>query len=164
MNLRMRSTCSIAMVLGAIGCGSTPGQNTAAAAPALKTSGQPEELTYHPSLGVNLTRMTRTASGLYFQDLLAGNGAVVASGQVVRVNYLGWLADGSIFDQRLLTVQLGQGQLIPGWEEGLIGMRAGGRRLLVIPPGLAYGNESPAPSVPANATLIFDVQMVQVQP
>jgi peptidylprolyl isomerase len=150
------------------GCSSSPAEDLATPAPVLTTSGQPEELTYAPSLGVDLTRMTRTASGLYYQDLLAGNGAVAAGGQYVRVNYIGWLADGREFDRsrdgRPLTVQLGQGRLIQGWEEGLIGMRAGGRRLLVIPPELAYGNQSPAPSVPANATLIFDVQLVQVRP
>lgn len=165
---RLRSAGVIAVMLLVSGCSSNPAQGTATPAPVLKTSGQPEELTYAPSLGVNLTRMTRTVSGLYYQDLLVGNGAVAASGQVVRVNYIGWLADGSMFDQsqdgRPLTVQLGQGRLIQGWEEGLIGMRAGGRRLLVIPPGLAYGDQSPAPSVPVNATLIFDVQLAQVRP
>lgn len=157
----------IAVILLSTSCSSRPAGDLATA-PILKTTGQPEELVYAPNLGVSLTRMTRTVSGLYYQDLLVGNGAVAASGRVVRVNYIGWLADGSMFDQsqdgRPLTVQLGQGRLIQGWEDGLIGMRAGGRRLLVIPPGLAYGNQSPAPTVPANATLIFDVQLAQVRP
>ena len=156
----------IALLLLSTNCSSTSTQDSATPAPVLKTSGQPEDLIYAPSLGVDLSRMTQTTSGLYYQDLLAGNGSAAASGRSVWVNYTGWLADGSVFDQnrdgRPLTMPLGQGRLIPGWEEGLNGMRVGGRRLLVIPPGLAYGNQSPGPGVPANATLIFDIQLVRV--
>lgn len=137
-------------------------------APALKTSGQPEELTYAPGLGVNLGQMTRTSSGLYYQDLLAGRGPVAAGGQQVQVAYTGWLVDGTMFDQsppgRPYRFQLGRGRVIPGWDEGVSGMRVGGRRLLVIPPRLAYGRQSPGPGIPPNATMVFDVRLIQVQP
>jgi peptidylprolyl isomerase len=154
------------LFLLAAACSRPATREAAGPAPALRTSGQPDELTYAPALGVQLDRMTRTATGLYFQDLLAGNGPVAAPGTAVWVNYAGWLADGTLFDRseegRPLGVRLGQGHLIPGWEEGVAGMRVGGRRLLVIPPALAYGRESPAPSIPPNATLVFDIQLVRV--
>jgi FKBP-type peptidyl-prolyl cis-trans isomerase len=112
--------------------------------------------------------MTRTASGLYYQDLLVGRGAVAMNWQRVRVAYTGWLADGVAFDQspegRPFSFILGRGQVIPGWDEGVSGMRVGGRRLLVIPPAMAYGRQSPGAGIPPNATLIFDVRLVQVQP
>lgn len=137
-------------------------------APVLETSGRPEDLTFAPALGVDLQRMTRTASGLYYQDLLVGRGAAAASGQRVQVGYTGWLADGAMFDQsppaRPFGFALGRGQVIPGWDEGVAGMRTGGRRLLVIPPNLAYGRRSPGAGIPPNATLIFDVRLVKVGP
>ena len=138
------------------------------AAPALETSGQPEDLRYAPDLQVDLSQMTRTASGLFYRDILVGRGNVASSGQRVRVAYSGWLADGSLFDQspdgRPYGFILGRGQVIRGWDEGVSGMRVGGRRLLVIPPTLAYGRMSPGAGIPPNATLVFDVRLTQVQP
>lgn len=146
----------------------TAGEESAAPAPALETSGQPADLRYAPSLEVDLSQMTRTASGLYYRDLLVGRGPVATSGERVRVAYSGWLADGSLFDRspdgRPYGFVLGRGQVIPGWDEGVNGMRVGGRRLLVIPPALAYGRQSPGAGIPPNATLVFDVRLTQVQP
>ena len=137
-------------------------------APVLETSGQPENLRYAPSLQVDLSQMTRTASGLYYRDILVGRGNVATGGQRVRVAYSGWLADGSLFDQspagRPYAFILGRGQVIEGWDQGVSGMRVGGRRLLVIPPALAYGRQSPGAGIPPNATLVFDVRLMQVQP
>ena len=136
--------------------------------PRLQTSGQPEDLTFAPALRVNLERMTRTVSGLYYQDLLVGRGDPAVRGQRVMVAYSGWLADGAMFDQspagRPFAFQLGQGMVIPGWDEGVAGMKVGGRRLLVIPPALAYGRRSPGAGIPPNATLIFDVRLERIQP
>lgn len=151
------------------GCsGKSSAGDPAVPAPTLHTAGQPEDLTYASSLGVALARMTRTATGLYYQDLLVGQGADATSGKRVSVGYAGWLADGALFDQsppgRPFAFVLGQGRVISGWEEGVSGMKVGGRRLLVIPPGLAYGRQSPGAGIPPNATLIFDVRLVQVQP
>lgn len=151
------------------GCSGRSSTGTAdSPAPVLQTSGQPEELTFASSLGVDLARMTRTASGLYYQDILVGRGSDAASGKRVQVAYTGWLADGVMFDQsptgRPYAFLLGRGQVIQGWDEGVAGMRVGGRRLLVIPPGLAYGRRSPGAGIPPYATLVFDVRLVQVQP
>ena len=159
---------SLATCLTVACSGRSSEEASRAPAPVLVTSGQPEDLTYAPSLNVDLNLMTRTASGLYYQDLLVGRGNVAAAGQRVRVAYSGWLADGNLFDQspdgRPYMFLLGRGQVIPGWDEGVSGMRVGGRRLLVIRPALAYGRQSPGAGIPPNATLIFDVRLVQVQP
>ena len=163
-----RSGLLLALVLCAACSGRSTSPATEAPSPALETRGQPEQLTYAPSLGVNLSLMTRTASGLYYQDLLVGNGSAASGGQRVQVAYAGWLADGTMFDQspagRPYAFLLGRGQVIRGWDEGVSGMRVGGRRLLVIPPGLAYGRQSPGAGIPPNATLVFDVRLVRVQP
>jgi FKBP-type peptidyl-prolyl cis-trans isomerase FkpA len=155
-------------VASAVSCsGKSSSADTPSPAPVLQTSGQPEELTFASSLGVNLAMMTRTASGLYYQDLLAGNGEVASAGRLVQVAYTGWLADGSMFDQsppgRPYAFPLGSGRVIPGWDEGVSGMKVGGRRLLVIPPALAYGRQSPGAGIPPYATLVFDVRLIRVQ-
>lgn len=164
---RLAALSLLAISLGA-GCSGASTAGDSSPAPVLETSGQPEDLIYAPALGVDLARMTRTASGLYYQDLLVGRGAVATAGKRVHVGYAGWLADGALFDQspagRPYAFPLGQGRVIRGWDEGVSGMKVGGRRLLVIPPGLAYGRQSPGPGIPPNATLVFDVRLVQVQP
>jgi FKBP-type peptidyl-prolyl cis-trans isomerase FkpA len=126
----------------------------------------PSELTFAPGLGVDLAAMVRTNSGLYLLDEVEGEGAVAATGDRVTVHYSGWFHDGLLFDSSVargepFTVQaLGAGQVIPGWDEGLQGMREGGTRLLVIPSELAYG---PQPVAGRTwATLVFRVEMLQV--
>ncbi len=108
-----------------------------------------------------------TESGLKYVDLQVGDGDEATAGAVVSTHYTGWLADGSKFDSSYdrgqpFQLQLGQGLIIPGWEEGLLGMRAGGVRQLVIPPDLAYGAEGQPPVIPPNATLIFEVTVLTV--
>jgi FKBP-type peptidyl-prolyl cis-trans isomerase FkpA len=103
-----------------------------------------------------------TASGLVYEDLKVGDGATATSGQTATVNYIGWLADGTSFDSNLnsaFSFTLGAGQVIPGWDEGVQGMKVNGTRLLVIPPALAYGSTANGP-IPANSTLTFEVQLV----
>ncbi len=168
----MRSPVSAGLALVAMllaGCAHRPAAAPdAPPRPVYQNSGQPEDLTFAPELRINLALMTRTASGLYYQDLLAGPGLAAASGNRVRVAYAGWLPDGTLFDQspaaRPFTFDLGEGLVISGWDEGVAGMRVGGRRLLVIPPRLAYGRQSPGPGIPPNATLVFDVRLVHVEP
>jgi peptidylprolyl isomerase len=109
-----------------------------------------------------------TASGLVYEDLQVGDGATVKSGDTVSVNYTGWLEDGTKFDSSIDRGQpseftIGVGQVIPGWDEGLQGMKVNGTRLLVIPPELAYGAAGRPPTIPANATLIFEVQLVSIK-
>ncbi|MEO8201272.1 MAG: FKBP-type peptidyl-prolyl cis-trans isomerase [Gemmatimonadota bacterium] len=110
----------------------------------------------------------RTSSGLYYKDRTVGSGATAEKGRNVRVAYKGWLADGHVFDQSApghpYDFVLGNREVIDGWDEGIVGMRQGGRRLLVIPPSLAYGQQSPGPGIPANATLVFDVTLDSVDP
>ena len=124
--------------------------------------------TYAPALNVDLRRMTRSETGLYTQDLRPGDGEPVQPGQTVAVHYTGWLPDGTEFDSSRdrgepFPVTLGVGQVIAGWDQGLLGMRRGGRRLFVIPPGLAYGSGGAGGVIPPGATLVFDVELVEVR-
>jgi len=106
-------------------------------------------------------------------DVRVGSGASAATGKTLTVNYTGWLFDASRTDQKGLqfdssvgktpfTFTLGAGQVIAGWDRGLVGMNVGGLRRLVIPPSLGYGAERSGP-IPPNSTLVFDVELVNVQ-
>lgn len=128
------------------------------------TTVDPRDVTFAPELGVDLDAMTRTSSGLYYQDLETGEGVAVTAGQRVAVLYRGWLPDGTLFDQRQdpdnpFRFDLGAGRVIAGWDEGVAGMRPGGLRLLVIPPSLGYGDR-PAGSIPPNSVLVFEVRLL----
>jgi hypothetical protein len=110
---------------------------------------------------------TVTASGLSIIDLEVGSGEAAAAGKTLSLHYTGWLADGTKFSSSLDTGQpfdlvLGQARVIPGWEEGLVGMKAGGRRRLIIPSELAYGESGRPPLIPPNAELTFDVELLGV--
>jgi FKBP-type peptidyl-prolyl cis-trans isomerase FkpA len=118
-------------------------------------------------LQVDTDAMTTTPSGLRYEDLAAGSGPAAAPGNEVSVHYTGWLTDGTEFDSSVrrnepFTFQLGRGQVIAGWDEGVAGMRVGGRRKLVIPPALGYGPARNGP-IPGNATLVFDVELLGVR-
>jgi peptidylprolyl isomerase len=118
---------------------------------------------------VDPSKITTTPSGLKYAELLVGTGAEATSGKQVSVHYTGWLQNGTKFDSSRdrgepLQLTLGAGQVIPGWEEGLTGMKVGGQRQLIIPPDLAYGEQGAGGGViPPNATLIFEVELVNVQ-
>jgi peptidylprolyl isomerase len=132
-----------------------------------QVAGEPETLTYADQLKVDLAKMTRTASGLYYLDRSIGNGALAVIDKIVKVGYVGSLANGSVFDQSgagdPYEFTLGQGEVILGWDEGIQGMKVGGRRLLVVPPSLAYGAASPGAGIPPNATLVFEVTLDGVE-
>ena len=123
---------------------------------------------FAPELGVDLDAMTQTASGLQYQDLTVGDGAIAQAGDSVSVHYTGWLTDGTKFDSSVdrgtpFEFHLGQGQVIAGWDEGVAGMRVGGKRKLVIPPELGYGDGGTGGVIPGGATLVFDVELLEVK-
>ena len=111
---------------------------------------------------------TTTASGLQYWDTVSGSGATATPGKQVSVQYTGWLTDGTKFDSSADHNQsypfvLGVGHVIKGWDEGIVGMKVGGKRQLRIPPNLAYGSQGWRDTIPPNATLIFDVELLEVK-
>jgi len=121
------------------------------------------------SLGVDLSQMRQTPSGLYIQDLEEGRGLAARSGHVVVVQYTGWLPNGEKIDSSRdsgepRSFQLGaRRDVIAGWEEGVTGMRIGGKRLLVIPPQLAYGARGVPGAIPPNATLVYEFELLEIR-
>jgi peptidylprolyl isomerase len=123
-----------------------------------------EETTYAASLGVDLANSTKLASGLYYRDMVVGGGATVANGMQLTMHYTGFLTNGSVFDANTagevpLAFTLGAGQVIDGWDQGIVGMKVGGKRQLIIPPSLGYGEAGSGP-IPGNAILVFSVDVV----
>jgi FKBP-type peptidyl-prolyl cis-trans isomerase len=119
------------------------------------------------------TAATTTSTGTFTQiDLVVGTGATAANGRTVTVTYALWLYDTSKTDGKGANIPqspptysfvLGAGTVIAGWDQGVPGMKVGGQRRLIVPPNLAYGSNSPSTSIPANATLVFDITLNSVQ-
>jgi peptidylprolyl isomerase len=108
-----------------------------------------------------------TSSGLSYVDLKTGNGASPVPGKPVKVHYTGWLENGTKFDSSLdrgepFTFTIGAGQVIPGWDEGVMSMKEGGKRKLLIPSHLGYGSSGAGGVIPPNANLVFEVELLQV--
>ena len=126
------------------------------------------DLAQASSLGgeLNAPKERTTPSGLRITDLVVGDGAEAVSGQTVVVNYRGTLANGTEFDSSYgrgpFSFPLGGGRVIQGWDEGVAGMKVGGKRKLVIPPDLAYGERGAGGVIPANATLTFEVELLRI--
>jgi FKBP-type peptidyl-prolyl cis-trans isomerase FkpA len=149
------SACLAALLAG--GCGPTGNTETRQAA---SVAGPPPAS--HPD------KVVTTPSGLVYEDLVTGNGAVAAPGQTVTVHYTGWLTDDTKFDSSRdrnepFVFPLGAGSVIPGWDEGVTGMKVGGRRKLTIPPQLGYGAHGAGGVIPPNATLVFEVELLDVK-
>lgn len=111
---------------------------------------------------------TTTSSGLEYWDIKKGSGKLAEKGKKVSVHYTGWLTDGKEFDSSRdaaepIQFDLGTGQVIKGWDEGIAGMKVGGKRQLKIPPALGYGSRGFGSSIPPNATLVFDVELMDVK-
>lgn len=127
---------------------------------------EPEEITFAPELRVDLTRMERTAGGLYIEDLSEGDGFTAQRTSLVTLRYVGYLPDGKVFDTtgdgEPFQFRLGGSEVIKGWNQGIPGMKRGGVRRLVIRPSLAYGPRGRG-AIPPYSTLVFDVQLLDVR-
>ncbi len=148
-----------ALALLAGSCSKKPDQSMLPPANRVATS-------YAAALRVDLSQMERRRDGLYVQDVTVGDGARADSGDVVTVEYAGWLPPGKQVDAteegKPFKVAIGYGRVIKGWDQGIVGMRVGGERRLVVPPALGYGSFGKG-SVPGGATLVFDVKLVDVE-
>ncbi len=156
----MRSV-AVALLIAITGCASG-GKGTSA--PAAATL---ENTPFNPTLEVDFSKMTRLPSGMYYKDLEIGRGPVVLPRNEVRVHYTGWLSNGTRFDQNKesdepIAILLGRGAAIQGWDNGVPGMRVGGRRQLVIPPSLGYGSNRRG-AIPADAVLVFVLTVVSAK-
>jgi FK506-binding nuclear protein len=154
--MRFRLLTTLVAAALAAGCGS----DSPTAVPIEQTS-------FASSLGVNLSASTKLPSGLYYRDITVGTGTTLASGQTVGMRYVGSFANGEVFDSNaepkpIFSFRLGAGQVIRGWDLGLVGMKVGGRRQLIIPPELAYGPNDYGP-IPGNSVLVFTVDAISAQ-
>src|ERR1700691_867379 len=143
---------SLVALAGFIAAQTAPAKKSGSASGPTKVTGEP----------------TKTASGLEYWDIKIGTGPTAQTGQHVKVDYTGWLTNGKKFDSsvgtgRPIEVLLGAGQVIKGWDEGIAGMKVGGKRQLRIPPDLAYGAKGYSGLIPPNSTLIFDVRLVEAK-
>lgn len=148
----------VAALVSASACGSDDPVATS-------SPSNPATETFASSLGINIASMTKKSDDLYIKDLVVGTGSEAINGRLVRVHYTGWTANGTQFETSAgrspIEFTLGQ-DVITGWNQGILGMRVGGKRRLVIGSNLAYGSTGKG-SIPPNATLIFDVELVGVQ-
>lgn len=116
----------------------------------------------------SMDNFTTSKDGLKIQDETVGSGKEAKSGDTVTVNYLGTLENGTKFDSSYdrntpFTTQIGVGLVIKGWDEGIVGMKVGGKRKLIIPPSLGYGEQGAGGVIPPNATLVFEVELLDVK-
>jgi peptidylprolyl isomerase len=128
-----------------------------------------EQTTFAAGLGVDLAQSTKTATGLYYRDITTGTEPTATGTSTISVYYSAYFANGQKFDEiaspstpLVRTLGATPPQLIEGWEEGIVGMKVGGTRQLIIPPELAYGSQGYL-QVPPNAVLVFNVNLVNVQ-
>lgn len=165
---RMLSVLAVLLLAGCAGSNGPTSQASgdSAATPAEAPAAQPSAAAATtPTPGGKLHKL---ASGLVYEDLVVGNGRMADPGMAAVVHYTGWLTDGTKFDSshdrnQPFSFRLGAGQVIRGWDEGVKGMRIGGKRKLTIPPDLGYGSAGAGGVIPPNATLVFEVELVGLQ-
>ena len=183
LNLRHAAVAALSLLtlslLTLTGCGhsntssdaQTPvsGGSSGSAAPSASSSADPSANSLVPmttTINGKTVPLKFMPGGLKYYDIVVGTGPSPKPGQTVSVRYTGTLLDGTKFDssydrgQAPFDFNLGAGQVIPGWDEGVATMKAGGKRRLIIPSTLAYGANPPTPAIPPNATLVFDVELV----
>ena len=139
--------------------------------PGLWPFGQQQTAAVDQSQTAQGTAPSADVTQLQITDEVVGTGAEAKAGDSITVNYVGSLTNGTVFDASAshpetvngFAFTLGARQVIQGWDQGIVGMKEGGKRKLVIPASLAYGSQSPAPSIPANSTLVFEVELLKVQ-
>jgi len=143
------------------------GQNVGTVDPGTYST-DPATATYATALNVSIPAMTKTLSGLYIRDLITGTGATASAGFTARVEYTGWLVNGYQFDTSVgktpayLEFLVNAGHVIKGWDEGVAGMKVGGKRQLVVPPELGYSTNGSG-QIPPNAILVFEITLLQVR-
>jgi FKBP-type peptidyl-prolyl cis-trans isomerase FkpA len=143
------------VVAGLTGCSAEPNEPAAA----------PEQEAPQPSAAS--PGKTAAVTELKTEDTKVGEGVAAKSGDLVSVHYTGWLTDGTKFDSSKdsgtpFQFTLGGGEVIPGWDQGVAGMKVGGVRKLTIPPDLGYGPAGSPPVIPGNATLVFEVELLKI--
>ena len=161
--MRLRQLSAAFLPLAFTACLSGSDYNSSITAPNVSI----EQTTFAPALNVDLSQSTKTTSGMYIRDLTVGTGPEATSTSTVSTYYEGFLATGFRFGYKLspsdpYVVKIGANEVIPGWEEGLVGMKVGGKRQLIIPPELAYGPYGSGP-IPSNAVIVFNVEVVGVE-
>jgi peptidylprolyl isomerase len=153
-----RSFALVLTLFAVLGVSSGCGNSDKSSTPSAASTSSPAKVNGQP---------TTSASGLQYWDIVVGTGATAAPGNMVKVHYSGFLTNGQKFDSSRdrgepFSFPLGAGQVIKGWDEGVAGMKVGGQRQLRIPPELGYGAAGAGGAIPPNATLIFDVELLEV--
>ena len=152
-----RTAMVFSTVVAAAGCTSSE--------PADRPS-NPATDSYATSLGINTAQFTKLTDDVLYRDVAVGSGEEAAAGKTIRVTYTGWLPNGHEFDsnegEAPFQLTLGAGLVVQGWEEGIVGMRPGGKRRLLIGSGAGYGRTGKG-DIPPNTTMVFDITLVSVQ-
>jgi FKBP-type peptidyl-prolyl cis-trans isomerase len=168
--MKYRATALIPAILALLGLGTGHNAMAQDATPVAATPPAAASAASSPTPAAkkgNEPPVITKPSGLKFQVLKRGKGPFAMAGQTVSVHYTGWLTDGTKFDSSVdrgkpFQFTLGAGQVIPGWDEGVAGMRVGEKRKLIVPPDLGYGPNGAGGVIPPNATLIFDVELLDI--
>lgn len=162
-----RAGLLLALLVGAAGCGGGEAPEGAEAADAAEAPVEIQmDTEFADVLDIDLESMTRTESGLYYEDVEPGSGLAAREGHVLDTHYTGWLTTGEQFGTSRggnpYSFQLGRHQVPRGIEEGVTGMRIGGVRRLVVPPALAYGPRGQPPTIPPGATLVYEIELLDI--
>ena len=162
--------CLVAALLPLLaGCATTTSTSRSGAASAsATTTGTPSAPPLAAPPVPAPSRVVTTASGLQIEDLVIGDGALAENGMEALVHYTGWFTDGRKFDssydrEKPYRLFIGRGEVIRGWDEGLLGMRVGGKRRIVVPPSLGYGSAGKGNLVPPDVTLVFELQIMDLR-